>query len=421
MMVFKKNCSGQTTGWPCFILILFSIGLKAQQADPSDDLLHQARYQAFELHNYPGAIEKCKQAISHSPRDPDLRVFLGRLYTWSHFPDSARQVFGKALEDHPGYEDACIAYADLESWNDSSARALSICMNGLQFHPRSVPLLRRRASLLADLHRYREARAAADSLLAADPGNADVRSLQARIRDYAAGNKIGVSYDYVYFDRQYNDPWQLASIEYSHQTAIGTVIGRVNYANRFRSNGLQFEADAYPHLSRIFYSYLNVGYSADQSIFPGYRAGASLYANLPHAFEADGGFRYLYFGSNTWLYTFSIGKYYKSFWFNARTYLVPGSSGTSQSLTLTGRYYTGGADDYYSLAAGTGISPDDRSNNLQLADPYKLKTQKLDAGWRHTIGRLNIVYADVQWLYQEYLPKTYGNQVDIGIGYQRRF
>ena len=167
MMVCKKNCSGQTTGWTCLILILFSIGLKAQQADPSDDLLHQARYQAFELHNYPGAIEKCKQAISHSPRDPDLRVFLGRLYTWSHFPDSARQAFGKALEDHPGYEDACIAYADLESWNDSSARALSICMNGLQFHPRSVPLLRRRASLLADLHRYREARAAADSLLAA--------------------------------------------------------------------------------------------------------------------------------------------------------------------------------------------------------------------------------------------------------------
>jgi hypothetical protein len=90
-------------------------------------------------------------------------------------------------------------------------------------------------------------------------------------------------------------------------------------------------------------------------------------------------------------------------------------------LTLTGRWYFGGADDYLHLALGTGISPDDRGNNQQLASAYSLKSQKIEAGWRKSIALLNVLYANVQWLNQEYLPKTHGNQIDITLGYQRRF
>ncbi|HVW61289.1 MAG TPA: YaiO family outer membrane beta-barrel protein, partial [Puia sp.] len=266
-----------------------------------------------------------------------------------------------------------------------------------------------------------EAKAAADSALRVDPKDADVRALLSKIREYAAANKIGISYDYVYFDRQYSDPWHLVSIDYSRRTSVGTVTGRLNYANRFRSGGVQGELEAYPHLSHLFYGYLNFGYSADEGLFPRYRAGASLYVNLPSAFEADGGLRYLYFGSNTWIYTFSIGKYYKNFWFNGRAYLTPGGSALSQSFTVTGRWYFGGADDYLSLAAGTGISPDDRSNSQQLASTYALRSHKVEAGWRQSVGKRNVLYASVQWLDQEYLPKTHGNQVDLGIGYQRKF
>jgi YaiO family outer membrane protein len=374
-------------------MCLFVSALHAQSSLPvpsPEELFKQARSLAFDSHDHPAAILRVREALAITPTDPDMLIFLGRLYTWDHRIDSARWAFDQVLRDHPDYEDGYVAYTDLEIWNDSSEHALALCSRGLRYHPHSAPLLQRRANILTGLH-------------------------------YAAGNKIGASYDYVYFDRQYNDPWHLVSVDYTRQTRMGSVTGRVNYANRFRTGGWQGEVESYPHISRLLYGYVNFGYSANEGIFPQWRAGASLYANLLHAFEADGGFRYLYFSSATWIYTFSIGKYYKNYWLNARTYLVPGGSALSQSFTLTGRWYYGGADDYLSLAMGTGISPDDRSNNQQLASAYSLRSHKIEAGCRHSIRRLNVLYANVQWLDQEYLPKTHGNQVDVTIGYQRRF
>jgi YaiO family outer membrane protein len=199
------------------------------------------------------------------------------------------------------------------------------------------------------------------------------------------------------------------------------VIGRINYANRFRTSGVQFEADAYPRISRLFYAYLNVGYSNDVGIFSKYRAGFSLYSNLPHSWEADAGFRYLYFSSDTWIYTLSAGKYYRNWWFNFRTYLTPGQFHISQSYTLSARYYYGGSDDYLSMSIGTGISPDDRSNNIQLSGPYELKSNNWSAGYRHAIKKLNIIFATATLTDQEFLPATHGTQLDLGVGYQRRF
>ena len=42
-------------------------------------------------------------------------------------------------------------------------------------------------------------------------------------------------------------------------------------------------------------------------------------------------------------------------------------------------------------------------------------------GYRRSIHSLNIFTLDATWINQEYLAKTFGNQFDFGIGYQRRF
>lgn len=404
-----------------FVCSVLPLMVHGQDALSSDGLLHMARTSAFHDHDYPRAIELCKKALEKSPEYADIRIFLGRIYTWRHFPDSARQEFHYVLGRNPGNEDASSGITDLEFWNDHSELALAYCEKGLFYHPGSRSLLLKKAKILNDLTRYKEAAAITDTLLQRDPLNAEVRVLALQTRSKAAKNQIGVYYDYVYFDREFNDPWHLLSMDYKRQTRLGSVIGRVNYANRFNSNGLQIEADAYPRISRIFYSYLNAGYSHDVGIFPKYRAGFSLYANLPLSFEAEGGFRYLYFSSNTWIYTMSAGKYYKNYWFNIRTYLTPGNSNLSQSYTFTTRYYYGGSDDYVAMGLGTGISPDDGSNNVQLNTNYNLISDKVFAVYNHAIKRLNVIFASVTLINQEYLPKTRGNQVDFGIGYQKRF
>ncbi|MCW3090956.1 MAG: yaiO [Ferruginibacter sp.] len=399
-------------------LLLFNL---TAQSISSDEYFQMARKAAFDNKNYPEAIRLSQLALQQSPGYTDIRIFLGRVYYWNDQPDSSLLTLKAALQNKPDYEDAAIAISDIEYFSDHYASALNYIEHGLGFHPASKELMLRKAKNLAALSRYKEALVITDSLLKTDPKNNALRSLAERIRDYRSKNKIGLSYDYTYFDKQFDNPWHIVSMDYSRQTKAGSFIGRLNYARRHTENGVQFEADAYPRISKTFYAYTNIGYSADMPVFPKFRAGFSLYANLPRSFEADAGFRYLNFDSDTWIYTFALGKYYKNFWFNGRTYLTPSNSRISQSYTLTTRYYGKSADNYFSFSIGKGISPDDRSVVSQLNSDYKLQTKKISAGYRFTVSNFNIFSFGASYENVEYRPKTKGNQLTLSAGYQRRF
>ena len=394
-------------------------------AQDSDELFKQARSTAFDKKDYPLAINISRQALAKSPEYKDIRVFLGRLYTWSDKTDSARLEFEMVLQQDPGNEDGSLAYASLEYWNDNDAKALYIVDGGLDKHPDSKDLMLLKAKILNNLNKYLEADKVVSQILKTDSKNTEARAMSLRIKDNSAKNKFGVSYDFVNFDKQFSDPWHLMSFDYGRQTKFGSVSTRINYANRFKSNGLQFELDAYPKISPTFYAYTSAGFSAD-NIFPNYRAGFSLYANLPASFEADAGFRYLRFDSNTWIYTLSAGKYYKNYWFNFRTYLTPSASSLSQSYSINVRYYFGGAYDYVKFGAGTGLSPDESSNSVligqQISSPLnKLKSNNITIGLVHSLNPFNVFSLNFSWLNQEYRQSTFGNQTTAALSYQRRF
>lgn len=389
-------------------------------AQSSDDLFKEARSAAFEKKDYALATQLSYKALDMSPDYSDIRIFLGRIYSWTGKKDSARNCFEQVLNQHPENEDASAAYTDLEYWNDNSSKALSVCEDGLKFHPESKILLMKKAKSLVDLKRFQEAANVLNGLLKTDSKNTEARSALENLREQQAKNKIGVSYDFVSFDKQYNDPWHLVSVDYTRSTKIGSITGRINYANRFKTNGTQFEIEAYPRISKTFYSYVNAGISGKNGVFPQYRAGFSLYANLPKSFEAEGGFRYLYFDDATWIYTASVGKYFKNYWFNFRTYLTPSTRAVSNSYSFTTRYYFKGTD-YFALGLGTGISPDETANNIQLHNLYKLKSYRISADYRKTFNRMNIILFNCSILQQEYQPKETGNQYLLSLTYQRRF
>ncbi len=387
----------------------------------SDKLFQLARKAAFDKKNYSLAIELCKKALDKSPGYADIRIFLGRIYTWNDQLDSARQSFERVIEKDPGYADVYVAYADLEYWNDQPEKALQLTNKGLQLNPESTELLLRKAKILNNLKRPKEAIDVIEKLLKLDPKNTEGRLLASRLKDAVAKNKIGVGYDYTTFDKQFSDPWHIVSLDYTRQTKIGSVGAHINYANRFKRSGVQYEMDAYPSLGKNFYGYIGAAYSSDVGIFPKYRGGFSIYASLPKSFEAEGGIRYLYFSDATLIYTASLSKYYKSWLFTARTYLTPGETKISQSYNATARYYFGGADDFIGLTLGTGISPDETPASILLNSNYKLITQKASLAYRHSFKKKHIVSLSAGWVKQEYLPKTRGTQLEAGLAYQIRF
>jgi YaiO family outer membrane protein len=403
-----------------FPALINSNALFAQEQLSSDQLFQKARSAAFDQKDYAFAIQLSKEALNISPDYVDIRIFLGRVYNWSDKIDSAIICFEKVLNESPENEDAVSAYVDLEYWNDNSLQALSICEKGLQFHPESKILLLKKAKCLSDLKRFKEANTVLSGLLKIDSKNSEARSLLEKIKDQSAQNRIGISYDFVKFDKQFDDPWHIVSVDYSRSTGIGSFTARMNYANRFKTNGVQIEADAYPRISKIFYAYLNAGISNERGVFPEFRTGFSLYANLPKSFEAEAGFRYLKFSDVTWIYTGSVGKYFKNYWFNIRTYIVPDSRAVSNSYTFTSRYYYKGTD-YFGVALGSGISPDDVENNVQLTNLYKMKSYKVSADYKNTFHKMNSILLGFSFIQQEYQPKVTGHQYQASVGYQRRF
>lgn len=412
---------------PLLLLVFCCIasGSFAQQDTTSSDGLFQAaRKMAFDNNDYNRAKNYLYRALQISPNYADIRIFLGRIQSWTKNYDSARYYFNSVLEKDPAYEDAAAALTDVEYWSDHDEAALKVCDNGLKYHPESATLLLKRARILSGLRRYKEADESVQHVLKIDHNNTEARALADRIKEYSAKNKIGLSYDYVYFDKQFSDPWQLASFDYTRTTGIGSVTGRINYANRFKENGVQYEIEAYPHISKTFYSYISAGYSDKIGVFPHWRGGFSLYANLPKSYEAELGFRYLQFsGDPTWIYTGYLGKYYKSWLFGLRTYLTPSTyiNTVSASYTVSARYYYGGADDVIGFNVGYGISPDDRFNAIQLDSKVKLVSYKAGLSFKKKIGRLSVISADGSWFNQEYLPNTKGNQYQISIGWLQRF
>jgi len=405
------------------LLILFSFRpVAAQVKVNSDSLFLQAKKLTFEDKNYTEAIKLSKQALAQNPDYLDIRVFLGRLYTYAEMPDSARVEFKKALVLKLDYEDTYLAYGSLEYWTKHAEQALVIINEGLTYNEKSESLQLLKARVLAELRRYPEANTTLTTLLKANPGNTEARALYGNLGSLISNNKIVVNYDYVYFDKQFDDPWQLASVEYSRLTGIGPIIGRASLANRFGNTGTQFELDAYPRLSKTFYAYLSGGYS-NSSVFPTYRAGFSLFAALPAAFEVEAGFRMLDFGDPTWIYVGSLSKYYKSFLFTLRSMTTPVNSSVSQAWQFNTRFYVGGADDYLSLGLGTGLSPDNPRNNVLFnnGQSYSLKSNSISLAFQHSIKTSNIVVLRASFADQEYRQNVHGIQLELGVGYVRRF
>lgn len=223
---------------------------------------------------------------------------------------------------------------------------------------------------------------------------------------------VGADVGYVNFNDDIN-PWTLASVSMGHRDARGSLIGRVNVANRFSTTGAQVEADAYPALGRSTYAYLNAGYSSSV-IFPEWRLGGEIFTNLPNAYEASLGVRQLRFsGTPVTLFTGSVGKYIGNYWISARPYLRSKDSGLSSSLGVTVRRYYETADEFIGARFSYGSTPSDRVIATELA-----RTSALAAGV-HGSRRLSTGLFGTWALgyeREEIVTGTFRNRVEIDAG-----
>lgn len=404
-----------------FVFLLLSLVSTAQDTSSIGGIMAAARTAAIDAKDYNNAVRLGKKALLLTPGNTEVLVFIGRTYSWASNLDSSGQYLRQAIAADSLLEDAHVAYTDLHYWNKKNDEALAICERGLLLIPSAQSLHLRKAKILMAMGNYKTALQVTDTLLKTDRHNTEVRALNTTLKDLTYKNRIALKFDYATFDKQFPDPWLFYSLEYSRVTKRGTVVARLNQVERFLKQGRQFEIDLYPKISKTFYMYLNAGYSEQTDLLPKWRSGVSLFANLPHAFEAEAGVRHLQYTDDVFFYTGYVGKYYKNFLFSSRVFLAPSANGYSRSAGLAIRYYTGGADDFISLNTMTGVSPDDRRYNLQINSDNKLQSFLGELTFRKSIRKINIISCNVTLFRQEYRPSIFGQQTQLGIGYIRRF
>ena len=224
-----------------FAFLFFQpLNLLAQDLD-SDQLFELARKTAFDQKDYPKAVQLSKEALARSPEYTDIQVFLGRLYTWMDKVDSARLVFQQLEQKQVQDADFHLAYASLEYWEDQEAKALALVNRGLDYSPKSMDLRLLKAKILNSQGQYSVAQDIVKTILEEQPANSEARDLWNRLKNQSGDREIGLSYNFLYFDKQFADNWHILGLSYKQGTKLGSLIFKTNFANKFASNGLQFE------------------------------------------------------------------------------------------------------------------------------------------------------------------------------------
>jgi YaiO family outer membrane protein len=293
----------------------------------------------------------------------DAWILLARIYGWQEKYESARLILDSLILKEPSNRDAIEARIDLALWTGENDLAIELADRILASDPANISVLdkkhRAEKALETPDTTMTEIPSARDSLSISQPGTIGARDLEK-----SGKTDLRAGYYFDTFSEPYGRFWQIFQAGASHLLRFGRIIGGINIGNLHtnaeppvKATEVQFEAEAYPIISQSDYAWLAYAYSPGM-YFPTHRASAEYWHSFKYGVVASAGMRYYYFDRNIFIGTFSIEKYYKSWWFSPRIYLYFKDIGVTTSFYLTARKYFNDIN-WLQLTAGYGTAPDE--------------------------------------------------------------
>ena len=330
----------------------------AQNIQNVDNAFEDARNYAFEG-DYDQAESLLLEILEDSPDYHEVRVFLARMYSWNERYNDALENTEYILNQQPDHSEALDLHVTVKLWDGQPAEADRWADEALSHHATSDKFWLQKARAQLALENYRAAMDAIDQAERINPSNSDISGLKTSVREERQRYTVTISATHDRYTEIF-DPQTLSYLQVSRSTRLGSVIGRVNYADRFGGDGFQAEIDWYPPIMDGIYLYTNAGVS-NSFLFPSFRGGFEPYFRLPRNFEASAGLRYLnYSGSEIWIYTGSLTHYRGNWMVRLRPFFTTGGDGISNSYNLNFRRYFADRDTYIGLNGGFGFTPEER-------------------------------------------------------------
>ena len=275
---------------------------------------------------------------------------------------------------------------------------------------------------------YPNAAAVIDTLLITEPDNEDALSARRDISLWSKENSpvstdIRAGYFFDTFSEPYSRYWQVFEAGAGHRFDWGPASAGINVGNITlgdpspdKATELQFEMEAYPHITNKNYAYLSYAYSPG-SYFPQHRAALEVWQVLPEGWAVSAGLNYYYFDRNTFIALASAEKYLGKLWLSAKVFVYFKDDGPTTSFYLNIRRYFNDKN-YLQVTLGSGTAPDepfDLQTDLMRYSAYSIRlaynvsitprlVMRLDAGysreeyaesiWRNRFeGGVNFIYA----------------------------
>lgn len=333
---------------------------------------------------------------------------------------SAYQSYTTILEAYPADTFSRNQLTNIAVAQQDRQQAIKYIDEGIAYYNNQEALALKKLSITQAMGNNKNSYHLSHSLTQKYPGNESIRSINDDLFILTRQNRIGFNYGITAFDQTGRKPWNLYSAFYMRTEDNGSLIARVNYADRKEATGYQFEVEAYPTHNKG-YSYINLAY-ANAVIFPKFKFAYSYFLPFEKGWETEFGVRYLNSYFNYLSYTAGVGKYFGNFWLNAKTFVTPNGGNVANAYILSGRYFINNSnDDYITAIAGYGFSPDDRGRNFEITERLNLESVRFTLGYQRTLWKRNLVGIFGTWNNQEYIPGRKRNEFDAQISFQHKF
>ena len=415
-----------TASFLIFLLFLSTPDLSAQKID-SDSLLTVIIKDMQTNKNYEKNIERALLGKKIAPAYLDYYLLLGRNYDLLQKKDSARYYYNYYIEKNPDNEDTFNYLINLELEDKNYNNALVTIDQAIAKHPENKNFEQKKLTVYQLQKDRKKEYEYLKTLQAKNPNDDAVTQLIYQLESKLKSDRAGVNYSFTTFDRKGYGPWHLLGFQYIRERQWGSLIGRINYADRLSSgqsiaNGIQYEAESYFFTGKNNYSYVSAAFSNDL-VFPKIRLGYSFYQNFKKGWEGDLGLRYLKTQDGTEFNTvvIGIGKYIASYWINLRTFIQKDQQEYYPAVTLTIRYYFDTRFDYVTLTSGYGSSPEERTTLGQFKERISLDSYRIGAGYYNMFNNHYIMGIQLTYNQQEYVRNLTQNELELSLMFQYKF
>jgi len=274
-----------------FILLISLVsmsGLAQEKINSVGEQLEEVRYMAFELNDYPKAIDLAKKGVVNFPQSQEISIFLCRLFFWSEKSVPAIHYIDRHLINFPQDKDAHLLKIDiLESQQEFEASLDFISSIEEKFEGDQM-LKYRKAYTQSVLGETQTSIQMLEEIVGINPEFEKANTLLSDIKSQNTKQYIATGY---HLFRPVNELVSMSQYElsYGKQVNKSTYVAQVNIREIQSERGLQGQLEWYRKINKHFYTHTHFAYS-DSDLLANYRFGLGGFWEYDNGLQLSGTF-----------------------------------------------------------------------------------------------------------------------------------